>query len=202
MEKITYTNKEALNEIPSIEAKNKVQAADMNEIKNVVNQNADNVGNIVIVPTETPTEDTKIVIESEDFGGIDGSGTYITNTYSESTEVGYSANYSNKAFKGSVLWANSSPTSEFSPQTITFNGTYDYYDVISWVDGVTFETTRVYLSKRTIIQIMEGGYTRIRYATATNNSIEFSKGTFYATYASGTDNNYQCIPYQIIGYKS
>lgn len=37
MGKITYADKEALNEIPSIADKNKCKASDMNEIKNVVN---------------------------------------------------------------------------------------------------------------------------------------------------------------------
>lgn len=39
MAKITYADKEALNEVPSIADINKCKATDMNEIKNVVNQN-------------------------------------------------------------------------------------------------------------------------------------------------------------------
>lgn len=39
MAKITYTNKEAINIDPSIPAKNKCMADDLNEIKNVVNEN-------------------------------------------------------------------------------------------------------------------------------------------------------------------
>lgn len=54
MAKITYTDKEALNEIPSIPAKNKVQAADMNEIKNAVNQNELKV--LLIVDSSAPAE--------------------------------------------------------------------------------------------------------------------------------------------------
>lgn len=54
MAKITYTDKEALNEIPSIPAKNKVQAADMNEIKNVVNQNELKI--LLIVDSSAPAE--------------------------------------------------------------------------------------------------------------------------------------------------
>ena len=54
MAKITYTDKEALNEIPSIPAKNKVQAEDMNEIKNVVNQNELKV--LLIVDSSAPAE--------------------------------------------------------------------------------------------------------------------------------------------------
>lgn len=54
MAKITYTDKETLNEIPSIPAKNKVQASDMNEIKNAVNQNELKV--LLIVDSSAPAE--------------------------------------------------------------------------------------------------------------------------------------------------
>ena len=46
MSKITYTDKVALNENPSVADVNKVKASDMNEIKNVVNANDNNVGNL------------------------------------------------------------------------------------------------------------------------------------------------------------
>lgn len=41
MDKITYATKSDINENPSVPASNKVQAVDMNEIKMVVNNNAD-----------------------------------------------------------------------------------------------------------------------------------------------------------------
>lgn len=46
MAKIQYQNKETLNSQPSIAAKNKVTSDDMNEIKQVVNVNDDNVGDL------------------------------------------------------------------------------------------------------------------------------------------------------------
>lgn len=52
---ITYTNKETLNEQPSIADKNKVKAADMNEIKSVVNTNAGKVGDLANLDTTTKT---------------------------------------------------------------------------------------------------------------------------------------------------
>lgn len=48
---ITYTDKETLNEQPSIADKNKVKAADMNEIKSVVNTNAGKVGDLANLDT-------------------------------------------------------------------------------------------------------------------------------------------------------
>lgn len=46
MAQITYANKSAINENAGVAATNKVQAADMNEIKDVVNTNDTNVGDI------------------------------------------------------------------------------------------------------------------------------------------------------------
>lgn len=43
MSKITYTDKVTLNENPNVADVNKVKADDLNEIKNVVNANADNL---------------------------------------------------------------------------------------------------------------------------------------------------------------
>lgn len=47
MGKITYTNKEAINENPAIPNKNKATANDFNEIKEVVNDNDDLVASIL-----------------------------------------------------------------------------------------------------------------------------------------------------------
>lgn len=51
MSKITYTDKVTLNENPNVEDVNKVRADDLNEIKNVVNANDDNVGDLADLKT-------------------------------------------------------------------------------------------------------------------------------------------------------
>ena len=56
MSKITYTDKVALNENPSVADVNKVKASDLNEIKNVVNANADNLNKINALNTYSTTE--------------------------------------------------------------------------------------------------------------------------------------------------
>ena len=58
MSKITYTNKVALNVNPDVADVNKCNATDMNEIKQVVNENDDNVGDITQLNT---TDKTSIV---------------------------------------------------------------------------------------------------------------------------------------------
>lgn len=67
-------------------------------------------GDLIMV-NEEPTEDTKLQIESND---LDPQGTYITNTESQSTTLGYSAAYTNAR--------NTYSTNE------TFTGKY-------WIDG-------------------------------------------------------------------
>jgi len=47
IQKITYTDKEAINIDSSIPTKNKCQADDLNEIKTVVNNNADEFTNTI-----------------------------------------------------------------------------------------------------------------------------------------------------------
>ena len=53
MQKITYDAKAYINENPSVPAANKVQAADLNEIKTVVNANADATHNWIELGTKT-----------------------------------------------------------------------------------------------------------------------------------------------------
>lgn len=90
MAQITYDNKVALNENPEIANINKVTDDDLNEIKQVVNDNYNNT--IQITDTEPTDNDNKLWINS---GEIGGQASEITNSYSESTGIGYSANYVN-----------------------------------------------------------------------------------------------------------
>ena len=55
MSKITYTNKVTLNDYPDIANINKCTAGDLNEIKAVVNENDDNVGDLTNLNTTTKT---------------------------------------------------------------------------------------------------------------------------------------------------
>jgi hypothetical protein len=90
MAQITYADKVALNVNPEIAAINKVQDTDMNEIKQVVNDNYNNT--IQITNTQPTDSDNKIWIDT---GEIGSAASEITNEYSTSTGIGYSANYVN-----------------------------------------------------------------------------------------------------------
>lgn len=90
MAKITYTDKVSTEVDPTIPEINKITDANMNEIKSVVNDNYDY--SIYIGEEADATSDTKLLIETDTLASL---GTEITNTYSTSQVLGYSANYVN-----------------------------------------------------------------------------------------------------------
>ena len=65
---ITYEDKVALNENTEIADINKVKADDMNMIKNVVNANQEDVGNISDLKTEDMTSVVSAINEVEEKG--------------------------------------------------------------------------------------------------------------------------------------
>lgn len=120
MAKITYTNKVALNENPEIALINKVTDDDLNQIKSVVNTNDDNVGDLTTLTTTTKTSTVEAINELQsnkaendiveisntqpsstsnkiwiDTAEVGSQVSEITNSYSTSTGLGYSANYIN-----------------------------------------------------------------------------------------------------------
>ena len=110
-----------------------------------------------------------------------------------------------KIEEGILLWTNSNPGNEFNPQTLNFNGTYKYYDIIIIQDQTVLKPQRVYVDSSGIYSILENifnGYLRTRGVLANASSLVFGDGTFFSTYANPSVNNYQCIPYKIIGYKN
>ena len=90
MAKITYTDKVSTEVDPTIPEINKITDANMNEIKDVVNDNYDY--SIYIGDEADATSDTKLLIDTDILASL---GTEITNTYSTSETMGYSANYVN-----------------------------------------------------------------------------------------------------------
>lgn len=87
MSKITYANKQALNENTSIADINKVKASDLNEIKEVVNQNDDNTTNNT---TEINTINNKIGdlnnLETTDKSSVINAINEINNRFTYSTD--------------------------------------------------------------------------------------------------------------------
>ena len=65
MSKITYTDKVTLNENPNVADVNKVKASDMNEIKNVVNANDDDLNEILKTKNINLTINTDYVYSTD-----------------------------------------------------------------------------------------------------------------------------------------
>lgn len=133
MAQITYTDKVALNENPEIAAINKVSDDDMNEIKSVVNANYNNT--IQITNIEPTDSDNKIWIDT---GEIAQQVSEITNSYSTSTGIGYSANYVNtmNTYSSTEVrcgtWYNGKPLYQRTIYISSLpNNTTDYYDIFS-----------------------------------------------------------------------
>lgn len=125
MAQITYTNKVALNENPEIANINKVTDDDMNEIKQVVNDNYNNT--IQITDTEPTDSDNKIWIDT---GEVGSAASEITNEYSTSTGLGYSANYVNNLVETIQIQS----TIEFtSYQSIITNNTLGVDDCTDYI---------------------------------------------------------------------
>jgi hypothetical protein len=84
-------------------------------------------GSEIVIGDEEPTEDTKMIIDTDAF---DPQYSDITDEYSEANNKAYSCKYSNKAFGGTVLWTNPSPASDFASQNITLSSNdYRYLEV-------------------------------------------------------------------------
>lgn len=76
MAKINYVNKVPLSTNPSVADINKIKADDMNEIKRVVNENDDNVGDLSQLPT--PNKDNIVnAIKGIMTNGSNSNGEYI-----------------------------------------------------------------------------------------------------------------------------
>jgi len=89
MAQITYSNKVALNENSSIADINKVNASDMNEIKSVVNENYNEVGDITNLTT---TDKTSVVNAINEVNRKDIITVYVTSNHTASSATDYIPN--------------------------------------------------------------------------------------------------------------
>ena len=244
MAKLTYANKVALNENPEIADINKVKDTDMNEIKSVVNGLDDNIGTlsnltttaktsavaainelnsnkastneVLIQDTEPTAADNKIWIDT---GEISQQASEITNSYSTSTGIGYSANYSNEHFSGVELYNNASGTNG----TVALSDNVDNYNYIEiyysnagktkssstkLMKGFYSTTLKVInISKTTTAQNTQEYYKDIAISgtsitTTLNRSVYITSDVAdysTATITQGSDN--LVYIYKVIGYK-
>jgi len=137
----------------------------------------------------------------------------VVNQRNNSTTDAYSCDYSNKAFGGTILWTNSSPTSSMSAGTTITLSSDDYdmleifYKVAADVDGVL--SYKIFKGNNTrltfgSIGVNAYGYNSMRELTYTSDT-SYTAGTAYFqrtnTSNASTDNG-RLIPIYVIGYKT
>ena len=163
---------------------------------------------IIQVYPDEPTEDTKLYIEEDD---LSFQGGEITNAYSESTGIGYSANYSNKAFGGTELWTNSNATASFNAQSVTLNSSdYNYLEIYfkgykgqNYVNSMKVEkgmngilSTGFFFSNDTFF-----GVRHFTYTNETTIAFESARKIIQNHALTNGEDNGWIIPVKIIGYK-
>lgn len=104
MAKINFVNKVAVNENTNIPDVNKCKASDLNEIKEVVNQNDDNVGNPAYLNTTSKNvvgainevhnnvENLKPVILYENSSGVSSGSITLSNVYTNYEKIEVATN--------------------------------------------------------------------------------------------------------------
>ena len=127
----------------------------------------------------------------------------------------YSCDYQNKAFGGTILWTNSSPTASFGAQNTNLSSSeFDEVEIIYYLTNYTGydyrkTTGRIPYQQGKKIQVemldYDGNVGIVAYKriiTMTNKT-SFSITDCEKIYNIGaTTNNTYCIPLYIIGYKT
>lgn len=197
MGKITYADKEALNEIPSIANINKCRAADMNEIKNVVNTLLNDVPSST-APANPVLNDLWIDTNADEYlAQVDDE---ISTTSTNAVQNQAITN----AFGGILLWTNPNPTSNFAAQTITISSTdYDVLEIFYMTVQSTnnqLKNVKTIKNYNVVLDYYDGYSSKgaLRTATIIGDQITFSN----SFYDSITGSQNYCIPIYIIGYKT
>lgn len=154
MKTITFANKSYLNENASVPAENKVRDIDMNEIKEVVNDNTQEYRNTMGVSSNTwsssgtYTTGSIVIYNNVFYENITGTNTntnpesdttnwqktsFIQNSQNNSQSNAYSCDFLNNNFfkKSIVLWENASPGEMNANTNITLSSSN--YDAIIWI---------------------------------------------------------------------
>ena len=93
-----------------------------------------------------------------------------------------------KQDEGILLFTNSNIGTAFNPQTLNFDDTYSYYDIIIAQDSAILKTCRVFAGDTSVNYLLENnlnGFIRTRPVKVYSNKLVFYDAIFYETY-----NNY------------
>lgn len=183
-QKLTYENKVAINVNPSIPDINKCNATDMNEIKNVVNLNADELDTKTrIYQGDTPPDNPEVGtlwIDTNDTENLAKVDSEVSTTSTNAIQ--------NKAI---TEYVNSIIESED-----TDNGRY-----IKYRDGTMICTKRIYLDSDSIIGFNPIGSLFLNIFDLGVTPATFTRVDHINVSATGFDNNYVIIS-NIINYSN
>ena len=143
--------------------------------------------------------------------GIYNAYNQIKDSYTESGTDAYSCNYINANIetKGTILWTNSSPTSNFAAQTITLNETLDNYDCYEIIHRQSTSNARFLTTGK--IPVGHGTFMANPLAlnqyrgtneNTSGNTITFTAGYLAQADGSFLENNSMVIPMYVIGYNT
>lgn len=110
--------------------------------------------------------------------------------------------------KRTLLWTNSSVTTNFNPQTLTFDGVYDELEVlfnydVTYPDRMGNQRVIVDDNDETILNATWGGNATRRVVAKSANgktTLEMKQGVRYIS--SAGDSNAVCIPYKVYGIQN
>lgn len=165
-----------------------------------VNTNAANIGTLANLTTSEKTTIVGAINEVDgDVGNLSQLSTVAKNNLVNAiNEV--RTDLSNVTPE--LLWTNSNPSAQFAGQTLNIDITgYTHLLIVYQQDQLFTYDTEVEIGFNAELFSFKDGYIRIRDLNTLNNTVTFGDGYIYQTYASGSINNFQCIPYKIYGLK-
>lgn len=135
MGKITFTDKEALNIESDVPAKNKIQATDVNQIKNVVNQNDDEFNNLQTKVVNAVSYSTNEKIVGTDENGKNIYRKLFVISVSNSADIRYTHNLTNL----NRFWINNGESYFFgNSESLSLNYYYSSTDwARTWINDTT-----------------------------------------------------------------
>lgn len=194
LSKITYTDKETLNPLPSVADKNKVTDSDMNEIKSVVNGAIDQVeANTIPQQATAPVSpnENDLWIDTDEPGVMNIDSTPSTSS-TNPIENQAITNYVN----GTLLWTNPDSTQAMGATSIPLSSSD--YDIIE-IFYKHFTSDDYILSQRTIkgagtilLTNVAGSLARRQITQTDDTTLSVQAG----------DNTSAMIPVYIVGYKN
>lgn len=135
MAKLTYENKTAINENPSIPAVNKGRAVDWNEIKQVVNNNDDEFNNLQTKVVNAVSYSTNEKIVGTDENGKNIYRKLFVISVSNSADIRYTHNLTNL----NRFWINNGESYFFgNSESLSLNYYYSSTDwARTWINDTT-----------------------------------------------------------------